>query len=104
MSRASADIIGSVGANFVATIDSGTITEAKIGTQDVPIGADNRSVTVANLAAGDSAIRLAVVFAPGDADANVGVGAVTSGDAKAQTPPGIIPNTLLADVINLFGE
>ena len=103
MSQASADISGSVGADFVATIDSGTIVQAMIGGQAATIGADNRSVTVTGLAAGDSVIELALEFAPGDPDANIGVGAVTSGHAQAHNPPGIISSTHVADVIELFG-
>ena len=103
MSRASADIVGSVGASFVATIDSGTIVQATLGGQNLQVGADNRSVTVTNLAAGDSTIQLALVFDPGDPDANIGVGSVTAGTAKAHTPPGVILNTHVADVIELFG-
>ena len=103
MSQASADIVGSVGASFVATLDSGTIVQATLGGQNLPIGADNRSVTVTNLAAGDSTIRLAMVFAPGEPDANIGVGAVTAGNAHAHVPPAIVLNTHVADVIELFG-
>jgi len=103
MSQASADIIGSVGASFVARIDSGAIVQATLGGQNLQIGADSRSVTVPALAAGDSTIQLALVFAPGDLDANIGVGAVMTGNAQAHTPPGVIPNTHVADVIELFG-
>jgi len=104
MSRASADIVGSVGASFVATIDSGSIVQASLGGQNLQIGADSRSVTVPNLAAGDSTIQLALVFAPGDPNANIGVGAVTTGPAQAQVPPGIILNTNVAEFMEPFGE
>lgn len=104
MSRASADIVGSVGALFVAKIDSGTIVQATLGGQNLQIGSDNRSVTITSLVAGDSNIQLALVFAPGDPHANITVGSVTTGTAQAHDPPGVILNTHVADVIELFGE
>jgi len=103
MSKASADIVGSVGATFVATIDSGTIVQATLGGQNLPMGADKRSVTVTNLAAGDSTIQLGLVFDPGDPNAKIGVGSVTTGKAQAHVPPGEILSTHVADVIDLFG-
>jgi hypothetical protein len=69
MSKADSDIFGGTGANFIATIDSGSIVQATLNGQTLTIGADNRSVAIPSLPAGDSFVDLRVVFAPGDPDA-----------------------------------
>lgn len=103
MSRATSDIFGSIGANFVATVDSGSIVQAALNGQQLTIGPDNRSVVVPSLPAGDSFIDLRVVFGPGEPDANIGVGAVTSGTVQAQVPPGQVLNQFPVGAIQLFG-
>jgi hypothetical protein len=104
MSKALADIFGSTGTNFVAQIDSGSIVQATLKGQILAAGPDNQSVVVPSLPAGDSIIDLRVVFGPGDPDANIGVGAVTSGAVQAQVPPGRVLNQFSVGAIKLFGE
>ena len=105
MSKETSDIFGSTGATFVATLDSGSIVQATLNGRQLRL-ANNRSVVVdaPGLPAGDSIIDLRVVFAPGDPDANIGVGEVTSGAAQAQVPPGQVLNQFPVGAINLFGE
>jgi hypothetical protein len=105
MSKALSDIFGSTQSTFVATIDSGSIVQATLNGRQLTL-ADNRSVVVdlPGLPAGDSVIDLRVVFGPGEPDANIGVGAVKSGRAQAQVPPGRILNQFPVGAIKLFGE
>jgi len=105
MSKALSDIFGSSGAEFVATIDSGSIVQATLNGRQLTL-ADNRSVVVdaPGLPAGDSTIDLRVVFGPGEPDANIGIGTVTSGTVQAQVPPGKILNQFPVGAIELFGE
>lgn len=108
-----ADITGSKGAQFLVTLDSGTILQATLhipgaGTADVPLPFTDQSVTLnvaAGLPAGVSKIFLIIDFAPGDPSANIGVGTVSSGNAAASVPPGIIIDDGLHSfgVITLFG-
>jgi len=108
-----ANIAGSIGSKFVVTIDSGTILQATLhlpgsGTADTPLPYTDQSVTVnipTGLPAGPSLIRLAIDFAPGEANAHIGVGAVSSGSATASKPPGVIYDDGLHSfaVITLFG-
>lgn len=106
MSRETADIIGSVGAKFTATVTSGTIGEAKLNDAPLSIGPDNRSVTINGLPQGDSTVELAMAFAPGDAAALIGVGEVVSGSARVRyaPAPGYIPSNQTAATIQIFGE
>jgi len=108
------NISGSIGSQFVATIDSGQIVQAKLhipGTdanQDIDLPFTDQTVTVkpaGGLPAGPSSIRLAIVFAPGDPNAKIGVGTVTSGTAQASNPPGILFNDQVhaSGVITLLG-
>jgi|SRR5580704_3162208 hypothetical protein len=108
MSQATADLVGAVGSNFIATIDAGTIVQAQLGVVGqavvmLAIGADKRSVIVPNLPAGDSTIWLAIVWAPGEPNANIGVGAVTSGNVRAANPPRIVYDNNPVGVIEMFG-
>ena len=109
MSQATADIAGKTGSNFVATLDASSIVQAQlsvVGQSPVTlsIGADKRSITVPSLPSGDSTIWLAVVFAPGEPNATIGVGTVTSGSATAHNPPGIIYDNSAWGVIELYGS
>jgi len=87
MSQATADILGSVGANFTITISAATILKA-----DLEIGGNPdqsltlvgpREVAIPQLPKGDSVVRLALIWAPGDHDAVIDVGTVNSGTATA---------------------
>lgn len=109
MSLARADISGKTGSNFVATVSSSSIVQAQlsvIGKSPVTlsIGADKRSITVPDLPAGDSTIWIALIFAPGEPNATIGVGTVTSGSATPHNPPGIIYDNNAWGVIELFGS
>jgi hypothetical protein len=105
MSKALSDIFGSKQATFVATIDSGSIVQARLNGRELKLE-NNRSVVVDSpgLPAGDSVIDMRVVFGPGEPDANIGVGAVTSGTVQAQVPPGKVLNQFPVGAIKLFGE
>lgn len=105
MSKAFSDIFGSTGATFVATLDSGSIVQATLNGRQLTL-ANSRSVVVdaPGLPAGDSTIDLRVVFGPGEPDANIGVGTVTSGTAQAQVPPGKVLNQFPVGAMKLFGE
>ncbi len=108
-----ANITGSTGAKFVVTNDSGTKLQATLhipgsGAADTPLPYTDRSVTLnlaTGLPAGPSVIRLAIDFAPGEPNANIGVGAVSSGNATASIPPGVIYDDGLHSfaVITLLG-
>jgi hypothetical protein len=109
-----ANITGTIGSKFVATIDSGQILSAKLHIaggdpgQDKILPFTDQTVSVnlaGGLPAGPSSIRLTVVFVPGDPNATIGVGTVISGTAAASNPPGIIFNdpTHPAQVITLIG-
>lgn len=109
MSQATADISGKTGSNFVAIIDASTVVQAQlsvIGQSPITlsIGADKRSITVPNLPAGDSTIWLALVWAPGEPNANIGVGTVTSGNATPHNPAGVIYDNSAFGVIELYGS
>lgn len=109
MSQATADIVGTTGANFTITIDSGTVLSAYLEVVNQPnvslaIGGNNREVTVPNLPAGDSLVRLDLVWAPGDPNASIGVGTVITGQASATDPPGRIDDGETPGYVELFGE
>ncbi|WP_213805910.1 hypothetical protein [Granulicella sp. dw_53] len=109
MSQATADISGKTGSNFVATLDASSVVQAQLAVVGkspitLSIGADKRSITVPNLPSGDSAIWLALVFAPGEPNATIGVGSVTGRSATPHNPPGIIYDTNAWGVIKLFGS
>jgi len=105
MSKALSNIFGSTQSTFIATIDSGSIVQATLDGRQLTL-ADNRSVVVGppGLPVGDSVIDLRVVFGPGEPDANIGIGAVTSGRVQAQVPPGKVLNQFPVGAIKLFGE
>jgi len=109
MSKATADIAGTNGANFTCTIDAGTILSAYLEIPNLPIvsleiGDDEREVTVTSLPKGQSWIRLDIVWAPGDDDANIGVGTVSSGTAAAATPVHTLDAGNTPGYIELFGK
>jgi hypothetical protein len=97
MSLESSDIFGAVGSSFVVEIDSGAIIQATLGGIHLNVGADERSVTVPSLPAGDSHIDLAVAFGPGDTDANIAVSGATLNRPKQ------LSNRFPATTISLFG-
>jgi hypothetical protein len=105
MSKALSNIFGSTGAMFVAVIDSGSIVQATLNGRQLTL-VNNRSVVVdaPGLPAGDSFIDLRVVFGPGEPDANIGLGTVTSGTVQVQVPPGKVLNQFPVGAIKLFGE
>lgn len=109
MSQATADIIGSTGANFILTIDSGTILSAYLEVANQPvvslaIGVNDQQVTISNLPAGESWVRLDLVWAPGDANATIDVGTVTSGSANPANPKHTLDDGNTPGYIELFGK
>jgi hypothetical protein len=92
------DISGSIGSTFVVTLDSGTILLANLhlpgaGLADTPLPHTDQTITVnppGGLPMGPSVIRLAIDFAPGEPNANIGLGNVMNGQAAASDPPGVI--------------
>jgi hypothetical protein len=108
MSQATADIVGTTGSNFTATIDAGTIVSAYLEVANQPIvslaiGGNNREVTIPRLPAGESYMRLDIVWAPGDPNALIGVGTVTSGQAVAASPKHRIDDGDTPGYVELFG-
>jgi hypothetical protein len=109
MSEARADIVGTTGSNFTIVIDAANILSAYLEVTNQPIvslsiGGSDREVTVPNLPAGDSLVRLDLVWAPGDPDATIDVGTVFSGDAKAAVSKGTIHDGDTPGYVELFGK
>ena len=109
MSEATADIVGSTGAKFAITVTSGTVTTAFLkvaGTADVPltVGPGGRDVTVPSLPSGDSKVRMDIVWAPGDVDAVIDVGNVSSGSAAPANPKGTLDAGKTPGFVDLFGK
>jgi hypothetical protein len=108
MSQATADIVGTAGANFTATIDAGTVVSAYLEAPNQPIlsliiGGNNREVTIPKLPVGESYVRLDIVWAPGDPNALIGVGTVTGGQAAAANPQHRIDDGDTPGYVELFG-
>jgi hypothetical protein len=109
MSEITADIVGTKGANFTLRISSAMIVNARL---IVPNGPDigltvdgaNREVSVPNLPAGDSVVSLALVWAPGDFDAVIDVGKVTSGTVNPANPRHTIDAGDTPAFVELFGK
>lgn len=109
MSQATADIVGTKGANFTFTIDAGTILSAYLEVPNQPIvalaiGGSDREVTVPNLAAADSTVRLDLVWAPGDHNATIDVGTVTTGTVNPANPKHTIDDGDTPGYVELFGK
>ncbi len=109
MSEARADIVGTKRSNFTITIDAATIMSAYLEVPNQPIvslqiGGNDREVTVPNLPDGDSVVRLDLVWAPGDPDATIDVGTVTSGTVKAAQSKGTIHDGDTPGYVELFGK
>jgi len=109
MSEVTADIVGTIGAKFTLTVSSGTVTTAFLkvtGAPDVQltVGGAGREITVPNLPAGDSKVRLDIVWAPGDTDAVIDVGSVTSGTVTAADPKGTLDAGKTPGFMELFGK
>lgn len=108
MSLEDSDIHGSVGANFTFTVDTGTITKALLQAAGQPdmqltLDASGQVVTVPGLPAGDSGVRLDIVWAPGDSDALVDVGTVISGTAQSAPAKKILMAGDTPGLVRLFG-
>jgi hypothetical protein len=107
MPQSTADILGSVGANFTVTISAATIVKADLEVPDKPdqslslVGA--REVAIPQLPKGDSVVRLALIWAPGEHDAVIDVGTVNSGRATAAVPKGTIDRGNNPGFVLLFG-
>lgn len=109
MSEATADIIGTKGANFTFTVSSGTVTSA---IHKVPNKPDNplkveptgREITVPDLPVGDSSVRLDIVWAPADPDAVIDVGTVISGTVNAADPKHTLDAGDTPGYVHLFGK
>jgi hypothetical protein len=105
----SADIVGTTGSNFTVTIDAGTIMSAYLEVSNQPvvslaISPDDLEVTVPSLPAGQSWVRLDIVWAPGDPDADIGVGTVTSGTATPATPKHTLDAGNTPGYVELLGQ
>jgi hypothetical protein len=109
MSQATADIVGTKGASFTFTIDAGTILSAYLEVPNQPIvaltiGGNDREVTVPNLPADDSTVRLDLVWAPGDSNATIDVGTVTTGTVTPANPKHTIDDGETPGYVELFGK
>jgi hypothetical protein len=109
MSQATADIVGTTAANFTFTLDAGTILSAYLEVPNQPvvslnIGGNDREVTVPNLPKGESWVRLDLVWAPGDSNATIDIGTVTSGKATAANPKHTLDDGKTPGYVELFGK
>lgn len=109
MSQATADIVGTTGAKFTITIDAATIASAYLEVPNQPvvalaIGGNDRQVTVASLPAGESWVRLDLVWAPGDSNATIDVGTVATGAATAANPKHTLDDGNTPGYVELFGK
>lgn len=108
MPQSTADILGSVGASFTVTISAATILKADLEVPDKPdqsltlVG--SREVAVPQLPNGDSVVRLALVWAPGEHDAVIDVGTVKSGKAAPCNPKDTIDRGNNPGFVLLFGS
>jgi hypothetical protein len=109
MSEATADIVGTTEANFAFTVSSGTVTTAFLqvtGKPDVPlaIGGTGREMTVPRLPAAQSWVRLDIIWGPGDPDAVIDVGSITSGTVNAANPKHTLDAGNTPGFVELFGK
>jgi hypothetical protein len=104
MSKENADIYGKTGSEFTITVDSGQIKKATLGKTSLKIEADGQTIDLPSLPDGDSKIAVGTIFGEGDSDANITVGTVTSGEAHAADPPGVLDHTEVDGTILLYGE
>jgi hypothetical protein len=117
MSKDTADIVGSKGAQFTiilvpeeSTGTTGVIKKAilkKSGQPDQELPFEEHEVTLQGLnklPGGDSLIVLNILWGPGDSDALIVVGQVTSGDAHSAEPTHYIQVDDVPGYIQLFGE
>jgi hypothetical protein len=107
MSKAKADIVGTTGANFTFTIDSGKIVLAFMADNALPpltVGGNDREVTIPKLAAGDSLVVLAMIWRPDEPDATIDVGSIVSGKVSAASPKHTIDSGKNPGYVKLFGE
>jgi hypothetical protein len=108
MSQATADIVGTKDANFTFTISAATITTATplVNNQagaSLPLSGNGREVTIQKLAAGESWVQLDLVWAPGDPNAVIDVGTVTSGTVNAANPKHTLDRGKTPGFVELFG-
>jgi hypothetical protein len=109
MSESTADIVGSTGSNFAVRIDAATILSAYLEVTNQPnvslaISGDHREITVPNLPAGQSWVRLDLVWAPGDPNATIDVGTVSTGTAVAANPKHTLDDGETPGYVELFGK
>lgn len=107
MSQATADIVGSTGAQFTLTVSAGILRKAILEAAprpDVSLAFVGNVVTIPNLPAGDSQVELQIVWAPGDTGATIDVGTVTTGTATAADPKPTIESSSPIAYVQLFGE
>jgi hypothetical protein len=102
----SADIVGTKGANFTFTLSAATITNATtlVGSQPGPsLPFSDHEVTIKNLTSGQTWVQLTLIWAPGDGDAIIDVGTVTSGTVNAATPKHTLDTGKTPGMVQLSG-
>jgi len=111
MPENTADIVGTTKSQFTFTISAATIVKATLivpnqADLDLTVGGSNREVTISTpgLPAGDSVVSLALVWAPGEDDAIIDVGTVTTGTANAANPKHTIDVGDTPGFVELFGK
>lgn len=109
MPEGTADIVGTQNANFTFTLSAATITSASLQLPDntnvdLPVSGSGREVTVPKLPAGDSLVTLGLIWAPGDPNAIIDVGTVTSGTVAAANPKHRINAGEIPGFVQLFGK
>ena len=106
MSQATADIVGTKQANFTFTLSAATITNAAplVGNQPgQPLPFSGREVTIQNLPSGELWVELDLIWAPGDGDAVIDIGTVTSGTVNAANPKHTLDAGKTPGFVELFG-
>ncbi len=89
MPKNTANIVGSTGANFTITIDSATLLGAFLELPDQSkqtLTFNGNEITIPNLPAGDSRVRLDLTWPPAASDGRVKLGTVTSGTVTERVP------------------
>jgi len=109
MSLETSNIYGTIGANFTFTLSAGTIILAQLHVTNQPVitlavGGNNREVTIPSLPSGDSLVELALTWLPGEPNAFVDIGTVTTGTATAPDPKARINDGSTFGAVKLFGK
>jgi hypothetical protein len=97
-----ADIVGTTGAHFRVTTDSGSFSSPSIPGATAKL-IDPQTIEIDKLPIGWSDLTFGIVFGPGDAAGNIGIGTVFSGTVIVH-PGRTLDKFEPAPAIYLFGK